>query len=98
MENKQPNSIPKKEGKDVVKMVGKEITLPSGKIAKVHPFKGKHILDAQKAAGDDQNKVIYAIIAQLCTIDGQKLVMEDILEMEGPDVLALMGEFGSNFT
>lgn len=72
------------------------INLPSGSIAVVkEKFKGKHIRKAQLIANSDSSKLMYAIIAQLVTIDGQGIVMEDLDEMSGPDVLALMGHFGA---
>lgn len=76
----------------------KQITLPSGKTATIAGFKGKHIREAQKMAGGDEGKLIYALIAQTTKIDDKPVVMEDIDEMNGPDVLALMGEFGGNFS
>lgn len=53
---------------------------------------------AQKASGGDSDKIIFALIAQCVTIDGKVVVMEDLEDMNGADCLALMGEFGSNFT
>lgn len=76
----------------------KQIKLPSGRIAEIRPFKGKDILSAQKAAGNDQERIIFALIAQTVLIDNSHVVMEDLEEMDGMDVLALMGEFGQNFT
>lgn len=76
----------------------KEITLPSGKTAEISGFKGKHIREAQRMADGDASKVIYGLIAMLTTIDGEPIVMEDLDEMDGRDVLKLMGEFGeANF-
>lgn len=69
----------------------KELTLPSGKIAIIEKGKGKDLLQAQmKAKSSDE--IPYALIAELTEIDGQKLVYEDILEMDLEDVLALQGE------
>lgn len=73
------------------------IDLPSGRQAEFQPMKGKHIRQAQKVSGNDQDQFIFALIAQLVTIDGEPIVAEDIDEMDGKDVLALMGEFGGNF-
>lgn len=71
------------------------LVLPSGKTATMKPYKGKHIRQAQKAAGSDETKLVYAIIAITTEIDGKPVVMEDLDEMSGPDVLKLMGEFGN---
>lgn len=77
----------------------KELSLPSGKTAKItSAFKGKHIRKAQAMAGTDTSLLMFAIISQLTIIDGQPVTMEDIDELDGSDVLTLMGEFGENFT
>ena len=69
----------------------KELTLPSGKVAIIEKGKGKDLLQAQiKAKTSDE--IPYALIAELAEIDGQKLVYEDILEMDLEDVLSLQGE------
>ncbi len=75
------------------------INLPSGAVAVIkEKFKGKHIRKAQLAAGSDTSLYMFAIIAQLAEIDGKPVVMEDLDEMEGSDVMALMSHFGeSNF-
>lgn len=74
-------------------METKEIKLPSGKTAVIAPFKGKHVREAQKVAGDDTSLIVFAMIALTTTIDGQPVVAEDLDEMDGMDVMALMGEF-----
>lgn len=73
----------------------KEITLPSGAVATLNPYKGKHIRQAQKLSNGDETKLVPAIIASTVLIDGKPIVMEDLDEMHGPDVLKLMGEFGN---
>lgn len=80
-----------------------EMELPSGKKAVLRRFTGKDVRIAMTIAnnvkgGLDQNQMIFALIASTATIDGQQIVMEDIDDMDGPDVLALMGEFGDAFT
>ena len=69
----------------------KEITLPSGKKALIKKGKGIDLLNAQKntSASDE---IPYALIAQLCEIDGQKIVYEDVLELDLEDVIALQNE------
>lgn len=82
-----------------VKSTGeKEFTLPSGRTAVIKPFKGKHVREAQRLAGDDAGLIVFAMIAITTTIDGQAIIMEDMDEMDGPDCLALMGEFSGNFS
>ena len=71
------------------------IKLPSGVIVSMRPGKGRDLLAAQRAAGSDPNQIMYGLIANLCTFDGQKKVLEDILEMPLPDVMVLTGKIGS---
>lgn len=73
------------------------VFLPSGKTAVINPFKGKHVREAQKIADNDTSKMLFAMIAVTTTIDGKAIVMEDLDEMDGKDVLTLMKEFGSFF-
>lgn len=71
--------------------MSKTLTLPSGKIATFEKGKGKDLLQAQiKAKTSDE--IPYALLAELCEIDGQKLVYEDILELDLEDVIALQAE------
>lgn len=84
-----------KDGKEMEK-VGKEIKLPSGKIAVIEPFKGKHVREAQRIAGGDVSNIMFAMISLTTTIEGHAVLMEDMDEMDGSDVLALMGEFGGS--
>lgn len=74
-----------------------EVRLPSGAIAEVKPFKGKHVRIAQMQGGTDQSKFLFSLIAQCVFIDGKPVIMELLDEMHGPDVLHLMGLFGENF-
>lgn len=76
----------------------KEITLPSGKVALIEQFKGKHVRLAQRNAGTDTDAFLYHLIAMLTTIDGNPVVLEDLDEMEGRDLMRLMAEFSeANF-
>lgn len=80
-------------------MQTKEVSLPgTGRKAVVSGFLGKHVMEAQKIAGTESEKVLFAMIAQVTTIDDKPVLMEELLEMDGFDVLALMGAFGANFT
>jgi|GEM_PF-1719741 len=69
-------------------------TLPSGVRVNMMPGKGRDLLAAQRAAGSDSNQVMYALAAGLCTFDGERKVMEDILEMPLGDVMQLMAKIG----
>jgi len=75
----------------------KKIELSDGKFAIVGEFKGKHILAAQRVAGEDKDKMLFALIASCVKIDDKPVMMEDLDEMPGADVLKLMGEFSENF-
>lgn len=69
----------------------KTLTLPSGKVAMIENGKGRDLLQAQMKA-KTADEIPYALIAELVEIDGQKLVYEDILELDLEDVIALQAE------
>jgi hypothetical protein len=71
--------------------------LPSGKIAVVGEFFGKHIREATRIADGDSGKMIFALIAITTTIDGKPIVVEDLDLMQGRDVLKLQSMFSVNF-
>jgi hypothetical protein len=75
----------------------REFLLPSGKKATIAPFKGKHVKQAQKMAGDDPSNYIWCIMALTVTIEGEGLTPEDFDEMDGQNVMKLMTEFGEGF-
>lgn len=74
----------------------KNLTLPSGKTAVIKEGKGKDLLQAQLKAKTSE-EIPYALIAELCEIEGQNLVYEDILEMDLSDVLSLQAEISGKF-
>lgn len=71
-----------------------EIPLPSGVVCFMRPGKGRDLLAAQRVAGSDPHQIMYGLIASLCTFDGQKKVLEDVLEMPLGDVMKLTGKIG----
>lgn len=71
--------------------MSKTLTLPSGKIATIENGKGRDLLQAQMKA-KTADEIPYALIAELVEIDGQKLVYEDILELDLEDVITLQTE------
>lgn len=76
-----------------------QITLSDGRIAEVRAGKGRDAMNAQKVSGTDTSKFFAALMAQLVTIDGKSLVMEDFEELPLQDFLVLQGELaGANFT
>lgn len=77
------------------KEVVKEFELPSGKKATMTRFKGADVIRAQRMADGDSERITFAMIATCTLIDGQPIVMEDLEEMDGFDVMSLMGEFTS---
>jgi len=68
-----------------------------GKTAKCIEAKGKHIREAQRLSGEDADKLMFAMIAVCTTIDGKKVMLEEIDEMHSADVFKLMTKFGSAF-
>lgn len=75
----------------------KELTLPSGKIAIIEEGRGKDLLQAQMKA-KTPDEIPYALIAELAEIDGNRLVYEDILEMDLSDVIALQSVISGKLT
>lgn len=85
------NSQAPAEGQDNVKT----FVLPSGKVAVMRDFKGKHVREAQRQAGGEPDKLLFTIIALTTEIDGKAVIMEELDEMDGMDVFALYGQFVS---
>lgn len=75
----------------------KEFKLPSGKIAKIKPFKFHHIQAAQRVSGTVSEDFMPALIATTTVIDNKSMVLEDVIEMDGWDGLDLMGKFTGGF-
>lgn len=71
--------------------MSKTLTLPSGKTATIENGKGRDLLQAQMKA-KTADEIPYALIAELVEIDGQKLVYEDILDLNLEDVITLQAE------
>ncbi|MGA6973698.1 MAG: phage tail assembly protein [Candidatus Binatus sp.] len=69
------------------------IELPSGSRAEVRKGHGRDLMRAQRAAaGGDASAVVFALIAELASVDGRKIVYEEVLEMDLADVMALQAE------
>lgn len=78
----------------------KVVVLPSGRSASIRRGVGRDLMRAQRVAGAsaDPSAVVFALIAELVEIDGKRVVYEDVLGMELPDVLVLQAEVaGANF-
>ena len=78
----------------------KTLSLPSGKTATLRKGRGFDLLQAQQKAKTSEEipYAPYALIAELAEIDGQKLVYEDILELDLEDVIALQAEISGKLT
>lgn len=74
----------------------KELNLSNGKVAKIKAGKGFDLLQAQKKA-KSSDEIPYALIAELCEIDGQYLVYEDVLELPIEDVITLQAAISGKF-
>ena len=72
----------------------KQITLPSGKKAKIQDGKGYHLLQAQRKS-KNTDEIPYALIAELAEFEGQKLPYEDILQFPLNDVSTLLNAFSN---
>ena len=75
----------------------KTLSLPSGKIASLKKGRGFDLLKTKQKAKTSE-EIPYALIAELAEVDGQKLVYEDILELDLEDVIALQAEISGKFT
>ena len=79
---------------------GSLLILPSGRSASIRKGFGRDLMRAQRVVGtsSDPTAVVFALIAELVEIDGEKIVYEDLLAMDLNDVLALQSEVaGANF-
>lgn len=75
-----------------------EVKLPSGKIAKIRPGKGRDVVAAQRIAGTEPDKIIGALAAIRSEIDGKKMTLEELLDdLSDFDYLVLYGEVGKGF-
>ncbi len=81
----EPTEAPKPSGPWSLK-------LPSGKIATRRKWKGKDLINAYRAVPGDAGSMEkgYALLAMYFEIDGKPFVYEDVLEMDGDDLMALM--------
>lgn len=72
------------------------LQLPSGKQAEIHMFKGRDVMFATERAGTDTSKIPLYLMSSTVKIDGEHIVMEEYLDMDGRDYLALLKEFGES--
>jgi len=69
-----------------------EFELPSGKLCTIRRFKGKHVQQAQRMMnpllkGEDYSDCLAATLVE---IDGKKILVEDLPEMDGVDYMKMM--------
>lgn len=76
--------------------MAKELVLSDGKKVKIKQGKGIDLLRAQMKAKTSE-EIPYALIAELCEIDGNFLVYEDILELPIEDVIILQAAISGKF-
>ena len=70
-----------------------DFPLPSGAVANIlNTPKARHMRNGQRVAGKDGSMVNYAIMAEVCTINGKTLTAEDILDLPMADGIVLLGE------
>ena len=76
----------------------KSLPLPSGKVAMIRAGKGRDVILAGRVvnAGKEPMAFAMALMAQLTTIDGKPIVMEDLEEMDIEDVMVLLEEVPGN--
>jgi hypothetical protein len=70
----------------------KEITLPSGRVARIKEGKGKDLFWALSNS-TGQNDIIKLLIVRLTEIDGKPITEDDLEELPLADVMTLMKEF-----
>lgn len=83
-------------------VVEKTITLPSGKVAEIRKGRGRDLMKAQQMVqggpdASNQLAVMYALIAVLTRLDGQMIALEDVLDLDIPDTIALQEAVNENF-
>lgn len=74
----------------------KELELSTGKKLKIYKGKGKHLLNAQMKAQDAQ-QILWALLSELIEIDGKKVIMEDLLEMDLVEVFQIQAAFSEAY-
>ncbi len=70
----------------------KEITLPSGRVARIKEGKGKDLFWALSNS-TGQNDIIKLLMVRLTEIDGKPITEDDLEELPLADVMTLMKEF-----
>lgn len=70
-----------------------QFTLPSGAVCVRKKFTARDSKKCIKICAGDEDKMMDAIIAETCTFNGKKIIMEDIDDtMDGMDYMILLGK------
>jgi len=64
----------------------------SGKKVVIYRGKGKHLINAQMKS-NTPGEVLWALITEVVEVDGKKVTMEDIYEMDLGEVLQIQSAF-----
>jgi len=67
------------------------IPLSDGRLAVVVPALGRHIRQARRMQTEAGHDFLFAMIAQLTTLDGKPIVVEELDDMPARDVARLQG-------
>ncbi|GAB4212717.1 MAG: hypothetical protein OHK0012_07510 [Synechococcales cyanobacterium] len=73
------------------------IALSDGREAILNPGKGRHLYQAQRKAGKDNDRIPFYLLAELVVIADQPVTVEEIDEMPISDVLLLLGALEQDF-
>lgn len=76
--------------------MAKELTLADGRKAVIKDGKGRDLLNAQRKAKSSE-EVMWALIAELAEIDGKRMPLEDLLNLELKDCFMLIKELTGEF-
>jgi len=76
---------------------GSVLTLPSGARAVIRKGKGKDLMRAMQIAGTSTDGIPFALVAQLCAIDGAPVIYEELMERDLEDVMALVSAVTGGF-
>jgi hypothetical protein len=71
----------------------KVFNLSDGREVKIFAGKGKHARNALRVSGKDTEKYLPALMAELVTIGGSKIVMEELDELPLKDYTAIQTSF-----
>jgi DNA-binding transcriptional regulator YbjK len=73
-----------------------EFTVPSGKLIRSRKGIGRDMINAMRKT-KDHREVMFALAAELITVDGAPIIYEDLLEMDLADVMTIQQEMGEVF-